>query len=83
MNRYGTKSKIKARTSMMKSHPEMDWDRLIVHHIDGNPFNNNDSNLCIISRHLHYKIHQFCGGVKPRKHPKRHDWLSILKWLEE
>lgn len=47
-----------------------------VHHIDGNPFNNNLENLMILSREEHNSIHH--GGYK-RKRCSTPQWNKLGK----
>ncbi len=48
----------KARMMMKELYPDLDWELLIVHHIDGNPNNNRIENLKIIDRTEHRKEHK-------------------------
>lgn len=47
-----------AREKMKKLFPNLDWHINCVHHFDGNPFNNNLSNLRIVLKQKHKAIHQ-------------------------
>ena len=55
-------SRKEANAFMRTLHPEVDWYTHYVHHIDGNPLNNEFSNLKIVSRHEHKKIHALTKG---------------------
>lgn len=39
-------------------HCVYDPKQFVVHHIDGNPFNNDNSNLVLIGRELHISLHR-------------------------
>lgn len=52
----------------------------VVHHIDGNPMNNEQGNLVIATRKEHYWIHGMQGGWKTtnKKGSRRVDHLERL-----
>lgn len=51
------KSRRLAREMVKKIHPFIRPDQH-VHHIDGNPFNNNISNLCVLPKGFHASLHK-------------------------
>ena len=49
----------------------------VVHHIDGNKANNSNSNVRVISKSKHNKVHPEKGGV--RKCKSGHIWSKKIK----
>ena len=49
----------KARKIMKNLYPEVDWNIYMVHHIDGDPTNNDQNNLEIVTRKGHYMVHRY------------------------
>ncbi len=76
-------SRIKARKIIKDLYPDLPTDEH-VHHIDGNPFNNNINNLCMIKNSDHIKIHWLRGDMRVNgcKRTTLNQDLEILeKWL--
>lgn len=64
------KARREANEMMRKLYPNIDWHIYCVHHKDKNPYNNEMSNLLIMKRAVHTRLH--CKGipskqVRPRK----------------
>lgn len=53
-----TKSRKEARKLMRRAYPDVNWYTHYVHHIDGNPLNNEYYNLKIVPRECHTALHK-------------------------
>ena len=60
-----------SRKSFKKLRPEIDFDNKVVHHIDGNPSNNNPGNLVSLTHKEHRYIHIKMGGYVKRSKKRR------------
>ena len=58
------KSRLEARKIMYQLHPKIDWHIHYIHHLDGNPLNNDLDNLVIMNRAMHTRLH--CSKYKKR-----------------
>ena len=63
-------SRKQSREVAKKCDPYTDMKGLIIHHIDGNPFNNHPDNLAVMTRKDHYYTHVLMGGYKKYDHKK-------------
>ena len=74
-----------SRALMKEKYPLWVNDYMIVHHINGNPFDNRPSNLIPLTRSQHYKIHGNMGGWKsfPQKgkHRTTSEKIAVLESL--
>lgn len=82
MNRLSaeTRSRRMAREIVKKVHPFIRPDQH-VHHIDGNPLNNDIRNLCVLPNSFHSSLHNL-GAKRPARPKKPIDLKRDLKHLE-
>lgn len=61
------------------------WQKnMVVHHKDGNPFNNSLFNLAIVTRKQHHKLHIEGGGLirgTQPKGPRKNIIDELERWL--
>ncbi len=60
-----------ARELMRIQYPNIDWKMYFVHHIDGNPFNNELPNLKIVYKQEHKLLHKAIKIVNENKSSDR------------
>ena len=80
-NLLAGRSRVQARNIFKTKLPLYINKDVVIHHVNGNPFDNRFENLLPLTRKQHYQIHKSLSGIRHSNNKKRYKG-NQLKQLE-